>query len=157
MAEIYMTLAAIGCVGVVWFFVLRPALEDWGIIAPRGEDVSSVPAHRPLEIMSSAPIAAPSLPVGPRTDAPADGRTEEQAPLPRPATLDTVKALRGHGFTRDEARALLKTLGWTLGNDTWARAQPTEDDEIVTPYAGRVTKREYYPDEPALRYRDLEA
>lgn len=106
------------------------------------------------EIMSSAPIVAPSLPVSPRTDASADGRT----PILRPATLDICKALRAHKFTRDEARAFLHPLGWSLGNDTWAQAQPTEDeDEIITPYAGRSTNRKYYPEEPALEYKELEA
>jgi hypothetical protein len=117
--------------------------------------VSSVPSQPRPEIMSSAPTAAPSEALRPRTDAPADGRTAEQAPALRPATLDTVKALRGHGFTRDEARAFLKTLGWTLGNDTWAKAQSVEDDEIITPYAGRVTKKEFYPDRPDLEYKPL--
>lgn len=97
--------------------------------------VSKVFPSRPAEIMSSAPITAPSLPVSPRTDALADGRT----PILKPVTVDICKALRTHKFTRDEARAFLHPLGWSLGNDTWAQAQPTEDDPYVTPIVGRPT------------------
>jgi hypothetical protein len=110
---------------------------------------------RPPDIMSSVPSVTPSEALRPRTDASADGRTEIRTSVLKPATLDTVRSLRTHGFTRDEARAFLKTLSYSLGNDTWAKAQSVEDDEIITPYAGRVTKKEFYPDRPDLEYKPL--
>lgn len=127
-----------------------------GVIAWRRLEVgkllqmlSTVSERDPDEIMSRTAEPLPSEPVSPRTDAPADGRTEPAQPVARPATLDTVRSLREHGYTREEARAFLKPLGWTLGNDTWAAAKPalpSDDDAFVTPYAGRVTKRSFYTD-----------
>lgn len=107
-------------------------------------DITSSPAPEP------AAIASP-----PRTDAGTDGRTPPITPELRPASLDTVRELRAHGFTRDAARALLRGLGYSLGNNTWADAAPAtpaDDDEIITPYAGRRTKASYYPENPELEY-----
>lgn len=112
---------------------------------------------RPTEIMSSAPIAPPSEALRPRTDAPADGRTEIISSVLKPATLDTARELRARKFTRDEARAFLKTLGYSLGNDTWAKAQPAEDEDDLTvnPYSGRMINKKFYPEQPDLEYRPL--
>jgi hypothetical protein len=111
----------------------------------RRPEITSSPAPEP------AAIASP-----PRTDAGTDGRTPLIAPELRPASLDTVRELRAHGFTRDAARALLRGLGYSLGNNTWADAAPVapaaDDDEIITPYAGRRTKASYYPENPELEY-----
>jgi len=127
-----------------------------GVIAWRRLEVgkllqmlSTVSESEPDEIMSRTDEPVVSEAVSPRTDDGADGRTEPTQPVARPATLDTVRSLREHGYTREEARAFLKPLGWTLGNDTWAAAKPalpSDDDAFVTPYAGRVTKRSFYTD-----------
>lgn len=114
--------------------------------------LSSVFPNKPAPIMSNSQNAEKSLASRPRTDAPADGRTEPQQPAPHPVTVDTARQLRAHGFTRDEARAFLKTLGWTLGNDTWSKAQPEEEPQM-TPVAGRPTNATFR-EEGALAYKD---
>ena len=109
------------------------------------------------EIMSRTPDTEVSEGVSPRTDAVPDGRTELVAPALKPETVDGARSLREHGYSRDEARAFLKAHGYSLGNDTWAAAKPaplTDDDLIVTPYAGRVTRKSYYPAEPELEYQE---
>lgn len=35
--------------------------------------------------------------------------------------------------------------------------EPTNDDELITPYAGRRTRASYYPDAPELEYKDVPA
>jgi hypothetical protein len=100
-------------------------------------------------IMSRTSDPEVSEAVSPRTDAVPDGRTEPQAPTLKPETVDGARWLRERGVSRDEARAWLKQHGYSLGNDTWAAAKPpatVPDDEFVTPYAGRVTKRSFYTD-----------
>jgi hypothetical protein len=126
----------------------RMAWREWGlrafvltIMQPPAPEITSSPDPEP------AAIASP-----PRTDAGTDGRTPPIVPELRPASLDTVRELRAHGFTRDAARALLRREGRSLGNNTWADAAPADDDEIVTPYAGRRTKASYYPENPELEY-----
>jgi hypothetical protein len=141
-------------VAAIWqryFYVRLPQSPD---------ELSSVSQAADSEIMSNSDEAALSEASRPRTDDFADGQTDGRtppAPTPQPVTLDTAKSLRAHGYTRDEARALLKTMDRTLGNDTWAQAKPADpipDDTIVTPYAGRVTKRSYYPEQPDLEFQE---
>lgn len=53
MAQLYMALSAFLILGVVWFYLLRPALVDWGwIVDAVEEDLSSVSAPSSPEIMS---------------------------------------------------------------------------------------------------------
>lgn len=128
------------------------AWRRWGALI-----VSIFFVPRPPEITSSQdvidlPIASP-----PMADARTDGRTPQIAPELKPATLDTVRRLRAHRFTRDEARDFLRELGWSLGNNTWAQAAPLEandDDSHITPYGGRRTRASYYPEDPALEYKE---
>lgn len=78
--------------------------------------------------------------------------------MPTPTTtqiLDSCRVLRQAGLTRDQARAALKALGLPLDNNLWSQAAPIDDGQvIVTPFAGRVTRREYYPDDPGLVYQE---
>jgi hypothetical protein len=114
--------------------------------------VSSVfPKPRP-EIMSHREVAVSSDTVSPRTDAPADGRTDPQPIALKPATLDICKDLRAHGYNRDQARAFLRMVDRSLGNDTWAAAAPDEQ-VTVTPIVGRPT-RAVFREEGPLRYED---
>ena len=102
-----------------------------------------------------AAIEPSSIPSSPETDSP-DGRTD--APKISPADLLTFYTwLRSMGAKRDDARAMLRLVGLSVSNDLWSQAAPSPkpaDEEIVTPYAGRVTKRSYYPDDPALEYQE---
>lgn len=111
--------------------------------------VSSLSYAEPDEIMSRTPEPVTSEAVSPRTDAPADGRTPDPGPVVKPVSLDAARWLRERGVSREDARAFLKMVDRTLGNDTWAAAKPAmpaDDDAFVTPYAGRVTKRSFYTD-----------
>lgn len=102
------------------------------------------------EIMSRTPDLEPVEAASDhRQTASQTDQTPAAAPKPQPATLDTCKSLRAHGYTREEARAFLRGMDRTLDNNVWAAAQPPAvdpDDELVTPFAGRVTKRSYYTD-----------
>lgn len=112
-------------------------------------------APRLPEITSSSADDARPMASRPRTDEAQDGRTPTQAPDLRPVTLDGARSLRAHGYTRDEARAFLKGEGLSLGNNTWSQAAPADDDaDYVTPYAGRRTKAQYYPENPELEYAE---
>ena len=124
-----------------------------GVIAWRRYGALLVSMLSPVadsEIMSRTPD--PELPE-PASDhrqtASQTDQTVTDAPKLQPATLDTCKSLRAHGYTREEARVFLRGVDRTLDNNVWAAAQPpapADDDLIVTPYAGRVTRKSYYTD-----------
>lgn len=144
LVAILVTAVVFAVIGRVVFWVLAWQAEP-----------STVSDDDDDEIMSRSDDRAPSEAVRTRTDMPADGRTEMGVPVLRPTTLDTARSLRAHGYTRDEARALLRSLGWSLGNDIWSQAAPP-DDEVVTPIAGRRTRAKYHPTEPELEYQGPE-
>lgn len=112
--------------------------------------LSMVSGVQSPEIMSRTPEPELSEPASEhRQTAPQTDQTVTDAPKLQPATLDTCKSLREHGYTREEARAFLRANDRTLDNNIWAAAKPAlpaDDDAFVTPYAGRVTKRSYYTD-----------
>lgn len=112
--------------------------------------VSILSPSVPDEIMSRTPDPESSEPASDhRQTAPQADQTVADAPKLQPATLDTCKSLREHGYTREEARAFLRANDRTLDNNIWAAAKPAlpaDDDAFVTPYAGRVTKRSFYTD-----------
>lgn len=145
-ALIFVTLTGIAGFGMLWFR-FREVLGK----APKLPDLWSVKPSQvgDSEIMSRTPDPVASEAVSPRTDAPTDGRTPDPGPVVKPVSLDAARWLRERGVSREDARAFLKMVDRTLGNDTWAAAKPAmpaDDDAFVTPYAGRVTKRSYYTD-----------
>lgn len=74
----------------------------------------------------------------------------------RAKLLDTYKALRKLGMSRDDARALLKPWGIPLDNNLWADAAPPQEEPLeVTPIAGRPTSAKFHQDDPELEYRPL--
>lgn len=147
-AQLVIGMVIVGLIvfGIVGSFILK-WIEDRAV-----DDLSTIPPSRAPEITSSSAPVTSFEASPPRTDAGTDGRALVQAPELKPATLDTVRELRAHGFTRDAARALLRREGRSLGNNTWADAAPADSDELVTPYAGRRTRASYYPDRPDLEY-----
>jgi hypothetical protein len=110
---------------------------------------------RPPEIMSSAtpkPMSSPALSL--ETDAP---KAPDRPMMPVPTKeqmLDIFKVLRAAGVSREAIGPAWRAAGLPLNNNLWSDAAPP-DDEIVTPYAGRVTKKDYYPDRPDLEYKPL--
>ena len=121
--------------------------------------VSNISRPAQPEIMSHERLSAPSEPSVSQTDAQIEAPKPAAQPAIKAVTLDTVKSLREHKYSRDEARELLRGLGYSLDNNLWAKAAPAQadDDTIVTPYAGRVTSKKYYPDQPDLEYQELKS
>jgi hypothetical protein len=88
-----------------------------------------------------------------------DGRTDEatdddpkECPVLR---LDRskeglLKVLVYNGWSTTDIRAVIKGA-----NDQISAAVQAvkEDDVLITPYAGRATKRSFYPEEPELEYQ----
>jgi hypothetical protein len=160
MAEIYMTLAAIACVGVVWFYVVRPALEDWGMLQPRegAEEVSTItPSARPAVMSStpSRPIPSPGLSL--ETDA---RQTPDRPMMPVPTRdqmLDIFKVLRAAGVGRDTIGPAWRAAGLPLNNNLWSDAAPDPDEHLIlTPIAQRPVDGKYYPNNPELEYKGPE-
>lgn len=159
MVEIYMTLAAIGCVGVVWFFVLRPALEDWGVIAPRGE-AEPVKTFTPTRQNAEEP-PKPIILVSPP-----DIYQPSKADILRNLTEREMVQLLASKKTANKWRWSANKIYLHFGGDrnevmNWIRevrgSEDEGDDIAVNPWSGRQTKRSYYPDEPQLEYKELEA
>jgi hypothetical protein len=118
--------------------------------------VNRLPSTPPVIMSRSALVPATDSASVSQTDSAPDRQTAPEPALPRSAMLDTCKALRVHGFSREEARTLLKPYGIGLDNNLWAAAEPAkpaeDDDVVLTPYAGRVTRKSYYESEPELKY-----
>lgn len=94
------------------------------------------------------PVSRPSEP-----SAPSVLRTDGDQRLTKEAVLDICKHLRARGYSRDAARELFTLMGAAFSNDIWTKAAPPErKDEYITPFAGRVTDKKYYPDNPDLEY-----
>jgi hypothetical protein len=127
-----------------------PALGGWlsEVVKP-----SAPPA--PV-VMSREGSAAPRAPLSDlRQTAAQTDQTPAVPARPQPATLDTCRSLRAHGYTREETRALLRGVDRTLDNNVWAAAAPPPpaEPQAVTPYAGRPYDPSAYAyDEPGLRY-----
>lgn len=117
----------------------------------RGESVNEFNQSR-TQIMSND---APSVPSVPRDGAQIPAAVTPQLTYAPHVILDTLHDLRAHGFTRDQARAFTNRLHMPWKNELWSQViTPPDDDLMVTPYAGRATKRSYYPDTPELEYQE---
>lgn len=146
-ALLFVTLVGIVGFGLLWFRVQefrgrKPQLPDMWSVKP------SPVAHPEIMSRTAEPDAREPTSDHRQTPSQTD-QTAAAVPKLQPATLDTAKWLRAHGATREDARAFLRTVDRTLDNNVWAAAQPpamADDDALVTPYAGRVTKRSYYTD-----------
>jgi len=138
--------------GFIWFYVARPMLVDFGWI--RDEDVNDIDDRAPVIMSRSEDKPARLSPSSLET---AELQTPDQtAPKKyQPHELLTVYTTMKHaGISRDAARAALNAIGVPLDNNLWARVPAKEDDDtLITPYAGRVTKRSFYPDDPDLEYK----
>lgn len=148
-AQLVIMMVIVGLIvfGVVGSFVMK-WIEDRAV-----DDLSTIPPAAPAEITSISADDARPMAARPRTDEAPDGRTPPQPTRDEQRTL--YRLLRAHGITRDEARAALRPFGIAIGNDVWAASAPADDDaDYTTPYAGRRTKAQYYPDSPELEYAE---
>lgn len=139
-----------------WF---PPPSDSPPAAPPTAARVNHLAPDAPIILSSSPPRLASETAPSVQTDGQTRG---DRTMIPMPTTaqmLDSCRVLRQAGLTRDQARAALKALGLPLDNNLWSQAAPpaapTDDDQlIVTPFAGRVTRREYYPDDPGLVYQE---
>lgn len=119
--------------------------------------VSMVSRGRAAEIMSRTVASEPSSPSVSQTDTPSIVVAPAVPEPTRDEMLDAFRVMRAHKMSRETARLLCARLHRKLDNNLWAQAAPPaepEDDDIITPYAGRRTKARYYPDNPELEYAE---
>jgi hypothetical protein len=138
-------------VGLVWFHILRPMLEDFGIITVKSSgDAAPVVMSRE---QSDTPDEVPSAL---RQTAPQTDRPPSPPPLSRDVMLDIYKLLREYNVPRERARKVLKAAGIPIDNNLWTQAMPPTDDEpaAITPIAGRATRAQFA--DPDLAYQPLE-
>jgi hypothetical protein len=146
------TLFAIGVgiltIGWLWFYIVRPMLEDFGWIVNDTADSAPV-------TMSSKEKDAPVLALSSKTDA---GQTPDRPAPGKPKAeqyLTICRVMREAGINRDVAQAAFKACDLPFNNNVWRDAAPPvgDDDVLVTPYAGRRTRASYYPDDPDLEFQ----
>lgn len=172
--QAYLAAAAVVTLGALWYRVLRPMLEDFGILPPLGaRQVSRVfpPEPGPAGgVMSrSAGDAAPSGPSVSQTDGP-DGQTDGADGPPSAAKLlPLYRLLRQEGgATREAARAALAAAALPLDNNVWTQAAPPEPAararQIVVQQRGQATAIPALPrrqgpwyDDPRLEYQPPDA
>lgn len=152
MAVLFSILVSIVIAGWLWFYIARPILEDFGIIKGDG-DVKDYQEPAP-HVMSRSEDGAPRLsPSSVQTDGVQTDRQPDAKAPGRAELLTFYALLRAAGISREKARPVLKGVGLPLDNNLWAQADPkNEDDTLITPIAGRPTRRSYYTDDPDLRY-----
>lgn len=139
------TFLAIGvtilCVGWLWFYIVRPILEDFGVIRVNDYDDAAAPA--PVVVMSRSEMSAPVSPVSSK-DGQSDGRTDSDQ-VGRAELLTLYKVLRKYGIPREEIRPALKGVRVVLSNDVWASAA-ADDAPYITPIVGRSTSARFETD-----------
>lgn len=103
---------------------------------------------------------APSSAVVSQTDQTPDQTDSTTPKVGREELLTLYRLMREGNIARESARRALRGVGVPLDNNLWADAAPPrraplsdDEEEIVTPYAGRRTKAAYYPDDPDLEFQ----
>lgn len=151
-AILFAACVVILAVGWLWFHIVRPILEDFGIIIDADSVNDNEEAPAPL-MSRSVDILPPSAPLSLQTDSRQTADKGASALPSRDVMLDTYKLLRKYGIPREEARPVLKAAGLSLDNNLWTDAAPHEPPHI-TPIVGRPTAAQFDPDYP---YKPLEA
>lgn len=144
MAILFSILVSIVILGWLWFYIARPILEDYGVLAPR-EAVNHYQDSAPV-VMSRSEDESAVLASSPKTDAtqtpyrptPNKSKAEEY--------LTLCQLMRAHGVKRDDALAVFQTCGIPFNSNVWRDAAPPEPAQI-TPIAGRPTDADF-PYEP---------
>lgn len=146
MAVLFSVGVTILTAGFLWFYVVRPILEDFNVIGPR---VVKPYQERTAHVMSrSADDDAPSRPSSPQTDNAQTDRQSAQAAPGRAELLTLYSTMRAAGISREKARPALKAVGLPLDNNLWAEALPATpaDESYVTPIVGRATSARFETD-----------
>lgn len=119
-------------------------------------------AYSDVDNMSSVGSdTLPSRSLSLETEPQTDRQTEQTAKIRAEELLTLFKLMRKAGIGREDAQAACKASGLPFNNNVWRDAAPPSkavqpadenDDELITPYAGRRTRASYYPDQPELEY-----
>lgn len=147
-------LTAVGFLGLgmFWFHVARPMLEDFGLVKPYGEEEAPKEQRPAPPIMSNTPVSRvvspdmiPVLPEAKQPASPANLTEVEIARwLAKRKTADTLSANDIYKLVGGNRNEVLQAV---------REARPRQvADEYITPFAGRVTDKKYYPDNPDLEY-----
>ncbi len=123
--------------GVVWFHIVRPILESYGVIT-----VNPSQDTAPIVMSRSTLDARPSAPSSVQTRPDETPDQTNDAAARRVKLLDTYKPLRKLGMSREDARVFLTRWNIPLDNNLWAAAAPPADPHI-TPVAGRPTDADF--------------
>lgn len=145
MGVAFSILVTIVILGFLWFWIVRPILEDYNLIAPR-ESVNDYQEAAPVVMSRPEYAAPPSAPSSLQTDS----RQTADRPAPtlpsRDVMLNSHKLLRKYGIPREEARAMYKSFGLPLDNNLWSEAATGSETPHVTPVAGRPTSARFETD-----------
>lgn len=149
------TLFAVGVsiliLGWLWFYIVRPILEDYGVIvAP--ERVKDYEDAAPVVMSRSGDAAPEKVPPSLQTD---DRQTTDRPMMPVPTPnemLDIFRVLRAAGVKREALQGAWRAAGLKLDNNLWRDAAPTPAEPVtVTPIAHRPTNAQFQSD-PEFAY-----
>lgn len=146
MAVLFAAGVCILAIGFVWFYVVRPILEDYGVIVNPSQETD------PYVMSRSDPAPAPSLALSLQTDGAQTDRQPATVKPGRAELLTLYATMRAAGITREQARPALKAVGLPLDNNLWADAAPAEAPH-VTPYVGRPTNARFDVTDPDYPYQ----
>ena len=111
-AQLFMWLVAFVIVGFLWFWIVRPILEDWGVIGPYVPpryDAETKKVVNEYQVAALAVTNDMSTPAA-RTNADEDGRTDGRPVSAADAWLDRFEVDR----TKTAAIELMVYSGWTV-------------------------------------------
>lgn len=157
MAVVFSVAVTVVIAGFLWFYIVRPILEDYGIMAPRAVSYYQADEPSPVRVMSRSPaIDLPSAASVLETDA---GRTPDGRTLSKPKAeeyLTLCKLMRAAGINRDDALSAFKACGIPFNSNVWRDAAPPPPaDDYRTPIVGRPTRAVFETD-PELAYEPPE-
>jgi hypothetical protein len=151
--------------GWLYFYVARPILEAYNIVGPL-ESVNGlgVEESTPKPVMSNPETAKPAVPVH-RVPVPVPGTPLDTAWIAANLTEDQLfevialarnrqgKSLysgkRIYSMVGGNHGVFLAKLRRLRGGDL-----SEDDDDMLTPIAGRPTRAAYYESDPALQYQE---
>lgn len=151
MAQVFLVSVGVISVGLLWFRVFRPMLEDFGVLRP-ADGVNSYdadydePVTRPLPNLPADPglsvgLSAPSAKIHPAVLAIIlDSEADKAERMEVTSRMALVQALVAAGWKTGEIRAQLKGDTGAIGDQVRAAriALGMADEEVPrTPLAGR--------------------
>lgn len=148
MAVLFAICTFILTTGFLWFWIVRPIMEDYGLIHPRGtvsDYLDSGPSLMSRE-GDGAPLSSPS---SLETQNQTDRQTEQTPPIRAEQLLTLYKTMRAAGISREDAQSACKASGLPFNNNVWAKAAPAAQPEsqYITPIVGRRTSAVFETDQ----------